>query len=240
MTRAAPGCTLSAMKIWKRGSAALLGLSFLCLSPAEAFGLDAKMVRHGRDFDGLDMEIGLYWAQGYTPVGIEVVAAGTDAGTWVLYAGDFWLDVREWTLEQYAGNSRLETGIENAVKAGWVPMDIAADEFGEHSYVLYHKLEYGMTAWRMEGAADEAALEATAEANAARGYLPVGFSSDGRNGFRALFVILPGHGGLKEWDLMDYDGRAVLSRQLPALADGGWTLFGLLLHGGKAGVSVMR
>jgi hypothetical protein len=228
------------MKTRKSAFPALLGLAVLCLSATGAFGLDAKVVRHSRDYGNLDMEIGLYWAQGYTPVGIEVVASGIDAGTWVLYAGDSWLDVKEWKVERYAGAAKLENEIENSAKTGWVPMDIAADEYGENAYVLYLKLEYGMTDWRLETAADEAGLKSIAAAAAAKGFLPVGFSSDGKGGFRALFVTLPGHGELKDWGLMDYDDRGTLSRQLPALMDGGWTLFGLLLHGGKAGVSVMK
>jgi len=211
-----------------------------CLCPGRTFGLDVKMVRHSREFGNLDMEIGLYWAQGYTPVGIEVVGSGADAGTWVLYAEGFWLDVAEWHLERYAGASKLEPGIENAVKTGWVPMDLAVEEHGEFSYVLYLKLEYGMKEWRVERAQDEAGLRAVASADVSRGLLPVGLSADGQGGLLALFVSLPGHGDLKQWDLMSYDGRAALSRQLPALAENGWTLFDFLLLDGKAGISVMR
>lgn len=219
---------------------ALVLLPALLALSAAASGLDAKLVRHGRDFGGLDMEIGLYWAQGYTPVGIEVAASGADAGTYVLYAGDFWLDVKEWTLERYAGSSRLEAGIENAARAGWVPVDLAADELGGYSYVLYLRFEYGMSSWRLDAAADPAALRKTAEGNLAKGLLPLGLALDGAGGLRLLSVALPGHGKLQVWDFKRFPGHGALARELPDLADGGWTPFGILFQGGSAGVVVMH
>ena len=84
------------------------------------------MVRHTLDFRNLDMEVGLFWAQGYTLVGIETAA-----------------------------------------KAGWIPMEIAVDGFGENAYMLYLKIDTGMKEWRLEAVQDEAGLEAMAERNAA-------------------------------------------------------------------------
>ena len=145
----------------------------------------AKIVAHPFDLDKAKEEISASCAEGYLPVGLEVIDG---VAIHVLYVKDDRLPFKEWFLYQLTDPENLEGAVSYIIKNGWVPLDLA--KTGVRLYLMFVRADVEVKAWRItRGEPDIDSIKAKGAYFEQEGFYPWGLSIDEDSAWHLLLKI---------------------------------------------------